>query len=87
MRKGTGSVRTRVDSVLAPGLPLLLLHGQAAIGSVTVRRPRHLERRAAGRLLRQRGDDGSAHRSEPTGSVAGAESPQDASAQDWDRRP
>ncbi len=88
VRKGMGSVRTKVDSVPSPGLPLLILHGQAAVGSVTVRRPSRLERRTAARLLKQRGGDGPSapvRQPAPTPPLAGP--PQDATPQEWGRRP
>ncbi|MDQ2756112.1 MAG: DUF1707 domain-containing protein [Actinomycetota bacterium] len=89
VRKGLGSVRTKVDSVPSPGRPLLLLHGQAAIGSVTVRRPHRLERRSAARLLRERavGAVGAvAAAAERPASAAPPGSPQDATPQEWEHR-
>lgn len=71
--KGVGSVTNHVDEVPRPGLPLLVLHGTCAAGSVRVRYPRWGDRRAARRVARRGGTTGAGVSGVP-GAAAGPSS-------------
>lgn len=93
--KGWGSVSCDVPAVPAPGFPLLLVHGQNALGSVKVRGGGRLERRWADKALR-RAPRAALPPAPPPGvppttpttptPPAPPAGPQDASPQEWERR-
>ena len=88
--KGWGSVSSDVPAVPAPGYPLLLVHGQNALGSVKVRGAGRLERRWADKALRRapRPPEPAVTPAPPVVPPVAppARGPQDASPQEWERR-
>lgn len=50
--KGMGTVRNKVEGTPAPGRPILVVNGQAGMGTVTVRYANGLERKKAAKELR-----------------------------------
>lgn len=79
---GVGSVSTKVDALRQPGRPLLVLHGNAAVGSVKVRYPNRRDRR----LMRKASRRGESHVG-PEAYAAGAPSTEGLGRARWDSGP
>lgn len=84
--KGWGSVSSSVPAVPAPGCPLLLVHGQNALGSVKVRPGGRMERRWAEKALRRAPQPVTPVAPPPSAPPPVPPGPQDASPQEWERR-
>ena len=52
VHKGIGTMKNKADAIAEPGRPTLILHGNAAVGSIIVRYPSWADRRRLRRSLR-----------------------------------
>lgn len=82
VRRGMGSLSSRVSSVAEAGQPLLILHGRSGAGSTVIRHANWLDRR---RVRRDRRSAVGPSRGLPGGGHPGGAAPQDAPPQDAPR--